>query len=693
MNSKMNLKTIIQSGILPTICRQCDMHCGINVEIENGKIVKISGLKSHPQNQGRLCPKAPAAMDMVYHPERLLKPLKKDEDGSFHEIPLSQAMDEIAAKLIELKERHGARTVSCWQGEALGFAQQEKYARRFIHAFGSPNFFSCDSLCWGSRYLAYNLVQGYWNSCPDFLHSDLVVFWGTNPPVSHPTFMVPLTEGRKKGAGLIVIDPRRTRIARQADLHLRLLPGSDGALAWGLIRYLIEGGYYDKEFVKNYTVGFEDFIIYAQKFSSEFVAEQTGLTREEIIECGRMFADNLPKVANYVGVSLEHQDNGVNNVRVIACLGALCGAIDIRGGDLWPESMGERDLTLYNELPLTNQKPVGAEKFPVLYDMIKECHTMTAMEYMLGQGDYPIRALILTGGNPANTNPNSEKVAKALSSLDLLVVRDLFLSETARLAHYVLPAASFLERSELHFYSHYQLVSLSRKILEMPGVQDEYSFWHDLSHLLGFGEKYFQWKTETEVNCWLLEPTGITLAELEENPAGMQYKPVKHRKYRDHPFPTPSGRLEFSSSYLEGHSLPPLPEYVEPLYLRGNSRDYPLILITGARKSVYYHSRFHNIPRFRKLYPRAEVEIHPEDADQLGIEDGDQVRVVSEIGSITLAAKIVKEEDTRQGIIQISHGWEQESNVNRITYDCINDSISGFPQLTSVPVRMEMERN
>ncbi len=169
----------------------------------------------------------------------------------------------------------------------------------------------------------------------------------------------------------------------------------------------------------------------------------------------------------------------------------------------------------------------------------------------------------------------------------------------------------------------------------------------------------------------------------------MQYKPVKYRKYRDHPFPTPSGKLEFSSSYLDGRSLPPLPEYIEPLYLRGNSRDYPFIMITGARKNVYYHSRLRNIPRFRKRYPGAEVEIHPEDAGELGIEDGDQVRVVSEIGSITLPAKIVQGEDTRQGIIQISHGWEQESNVNRITYDLINDPISGFPQLTSVPVRIE----
>jgi len=685
----VNAKTVVKTGTLPTICRQCDMHCGIKVHIKNGKLIKISGLDSHPENRGSVCPKGLAAIDTVYHEERLLKPLKKRPDGSFEEIPLGQAMTEIATKLLEIKEKHGARAVGCWQGEALGFAQQEKYARRFIHAFGSPNFFSCDSLCWASRYLAYGLVQGYWNPYSDVQNANLIILWGTNPPVSHPTFMKSIKEGRRKGAKLIVIDPRLTRIAKQADMHLRPLPGSDGALAWGLIHYLIEKKRYDTGFIENYTTGFEEFSAYAKEFTPELVAQKTDLTEHEIIGCCQMIVENLPRVANYVGVSIEHQDNGVNNLRAIACLGGLCGAVDIPGGDLWPEVMGVRDLNLYEKLPLADQKPVGADRFPVLYSFTKECHTMTGMDYILGKGEYPLRGLIICGGNPANTNPNAQKVAQAFSSLDLLVVRDLFLSETAKLAHYVLPAASFLERSELHFYTQHQWVSLSRKIMEIPGVVDEYSFWHELAHRLGFGEEYFPWETEQEVNSWLLEPTGITVDELQKRPEGMRYKPIKHQKFRDRLFPTPSGKFEFSSHYLEELGYPALPEYVEPLYLRDRSKDYPFILITGARKIVFLHSRFRNIQRFRRLHPRAEVEIHPEDAGRLGLQDNDQVRVMSKIGSITLPAKIVQEAEIRPGVIQITHGWEQESNVNRITFDMVNDPISGFPQVTSVPVRLE----
>lgn len=684
-------KTVIENGVLPTICRQCDMHCGIDAHFEDGKITKITSLKTHIQNRGRLCPKGSAAVETVYHPDRLLKPLKRGKDGRYREITLEQAMEEIAAKLLEIREKHGARAVSCWQGEALGFAQQEKYARRFIHAFGSPNFFSCDSLCWASRQLAYTLVQGYWNSCPDFRNASLVVFWGTNPPVSHPTFMVPFTEGRENGSRLIVIDPRLSNIAKQADLHLKPLPGSDGALAWGIIRYLLQQENYDKEFVVNHTVGFKEFAAYAQQFTPEYVSSQTGLTRQEILDCCGMIAESLPKMINYVGVSIEHQDNGVNSVRTIACLGAICGAVDIQGGDLWPEGMGERDLTLYRELPLTEISPVGADRYPVLYEMIKECHTMTGMEYMLGKGEYPVKAMILSGGNPANTNPNSGKVEEALSNLELLVVRDMFLTETTRLAHYILPAASFLERTELHVYSHYQHVSVSRKVLEIEGVKDEYSFWHDLSHRLGFGDKYFPWKTESEVNRWLLKPTGISLEDLEVHPEGMEYKPVRYRKYTSVPFPTPSGKVELRSDYLETLGLSPLPTYQEPLYLREGNKDYPYILITGARKAVYYHSRFRNINRFRKLHPEPEAEFHPLDADRLGLKDGETVRISSKIGSITVLVKIMKSDEIREGIIQVTHGWEQESNVNRLTFDEINDPISGFPQLTSIPVNVEKE--
>jgi formate dehydrogenase (coenzyme F420) alpha subunit len=681
-------KTILEDGTVASICRQCDMHCGIEVHIEAGKIRKISGLKTHPQNEGRLCPKGPAAVEMVYHPERLQKPLKRMGDGSFKEISLDQAMDEIAAKLIDTKKRYGARAVACWQGEALGFAQQERYARRFIHAFGSPNYFSCDSLCWAGRHIAYSLVQGYWNACPDFEHAGITLFWGTNPPVSHPTFMIPFDKGRKKGSKLIVIDPRRTKISVKADLHLRPLPGTDGALAWYLISYMIKNSLYDKKFVQNYSVGFDDFTAYSERFSFDYVCSQTGLAEGEIEACCKLIGENIPRVVNYVGVSLEHQENGVNNVRAIACFGALCGAIDIKGGDLWPENLEERDLTLYKDYPLTELEPVGADRFPVLYDMIKECHTMTGMDYMLGEGTYPVKALIVSGGNPANTNPNSLKVARALSGLDLLVVRDLFMSETARLAHYVLPAASFLERTEVHVYSHYQMVSLSKKILEIPDVTDEYSFWHELARRLGFENRFFPWENEAALNEWMLEPTGISISYLDRHPEGIQYRPVRYKKYENISFPTPSGKFEFTSEYLERLGLSSLSEYIEPLYKRKKYDEYPLTLISGARKAVYYHSRFRNISRFRKLHPGAEVEINPLDAEKLDLQEGEKVLVTSETGSIVLPVKVLNAEDILPGLVQIAHGWEQGENVNRLTFDTINDPISGFPLLTSIPVRI-----
>ena len=684
----MKIRPIIQNGTVPTLCRQCDMHCGINVHFKNGKIIDITGLESHPQNKGKICHKGLAAIDTVYHEERILKPLKRKANGDFEEIPLEHAMDEITAKILEIKNKYGTRSIGVWKGEAIGFAQQEDYARRFIRAFGSPNYFSCDSQCFASRYLAYSLMQGYWGCCPDFANSKVIILWGTNPPLSHPTFMPSIAEGLEKGAKLIVIDPRFTNIAYKADKFIQPMPGTDGALAWGLIRYLIKTNNYDHNFVENYSTGFDDFAEYAKKFTPEYVQKETGINKKEIIEIAEIIASNIPQIANYVGVSLEHQHNGVQTIRAIAGLGGLCGAVDIKGGDPWYEGMGGQDLKLYETISLPNEKPIGANKFPVLYDFRKECHTMTAMEYILGNGEYPLRALIITGANPINTNPNVEKVRKAFSSLDLLVVRDLFLTETTKHAHYVLPAASFLERSELHYYQQYQRVALSAKVLYIPEVLDEYSFWHDLAHRLGFGKKYFPWKNEEEVNKWILKPTKITLEELKKHPEGIEYAPIRYKKYVNTPLPTPSGKFEFKSKYLEKLGYPGLPEYEPPMYNSKNREKFPFILLTGARKYLFTHSRFRNIKRFRTVHPEAEVEINPHDALKLGISDNEYIKIASEIGSMTIKAHIVSENEMLPGILQITHGWEKDGNVNWITYDLINDPISGFAHINAVPVRI-----
>jgi len=685
----MKIKTIVQDGIIPTLCRQCDMHCGINVHIKNGRIVDITGIESHPQNRGKICHKGLASIDTVYHQDRILKPLKRDPNGNFKKIPLNQALDEITDAIIKIKNRFGKSSISVWKGEAIGFAQQEDYARRFIRAFGSPNYFSCDSQCFASRYLAYSLMQGYWSCCPDFANARLIILWGTNPPLSHPTFMPSIGEALDKGAKLIVIDPRLTNIAYQAHKFIQPMPGTDGALAWGIIRFLIKNNGYDRNFVKNYSIGFDEFAEYANRFTPEFVENQTGIPKKEVIEIGTMIASNIPHIANYVGVSLEHQYNGVQTIRTIAGLGGICGAVDIKGGDPWYKGMGGRDLKLYQSVQLPDEKPIGADKFPVLYDFRKECHTMTAMEYILGKGEYPLRSIIMTAANPVITNPNEKKVREAFSMLDLFVVRDLFLTETAKLAHYVIPAASFLERSELHYYSQLQRVAVSTKIAEIPDVMDEYSFWRELAYRLGFGNKYFPWKNEEEVNRWILEPTNITLEELKKHPEGIQYAPIEYRKYQNIPLPTPSGKFEFKSKYLEKLGYPALPEYEPPIYTNKNRKKYPFILLTGARKYLFTHSRFRNIERFRTVHPEAEIEIHPSDASHLGISNGSYVKITSEIGSMVIKAHIVDKNEILPGIVQITHGWDNEENVNKLTYDLVNDPISGFSHINAVPVQMK----
>jgi len=684
----MKGKTVIERGVINTLCRQCDMRCGQEIFIEGGRVTEIKGLETHPQNRGRICHKGRAAVDLVNHPDRLLKPLKRRSDGTFREISYDQAMSEIAETLVKIKNQVAPRSVGVWKGEALGFFQQEEYARRFVHAFGSPNYFSNDSECFNGRFIGYKVVQGYWNPCPDFERTDLMVFWGSNPPFSHPPLARLIANGRDRGAKVIVVDPRLTPIGYKADLFIQPLPGTDGALAWGFIRHLIETQNYDRPFVEKHSVGFDLLAQYAKRFDPDYVEKQTGVPKEIFIQAARMISENRPKIAHYVGNGLEHHENGINNIRAVACLGGLCGALDIEGGDPWPETMGGRDLTLYHELPLLDQKPIGADKFPVLYQLRRECHTMLAMDYMLGNGDYPLRGLIITGANPVLTNPNSRKVKEAFASLDLLVVRELFLTDTAKLAHYVIPAASFLERSELHYHTHCQLVTLTTKVLEIPGVHDEYTFWRDLAQRLGFAERYFPWANEEEVNRWILEPTGITLEELKKHPEGIVYKPIRFGKYATKPLATPTGKFEFSSQYLKDLGYPEIPEYVPPRHLSSPRKEFPLILTTGARKYLYLHSRYHNIRRFRSSIPNAEVEIHPADADRLDIKDKERVRVVSEYGFIDIPAKVMHEKEILPGVLQIPHGWG-DANVNLLTPDLVNDPISGFPLLKAIPVRIE----
>jgi formate dehydrogenase (coenzyme F420) alpha subunit len=678
---------MVKNNFKHSICRMCNDHCGIKVNFEDNKIVEIEGTKDHLWNRGRLCAKGRLGIDMIYAPDRILKPLKKTGNG-WVEIELEEALDEIAQKIKKIKHTYGARSFGLWKGEAVGFEQQEDLARRFIHAFGSPNYFSNDSACVNGRIIGYKLTCGGYPA-PDFANSKCIIVWGGNPPAAHPNMTQHILEAKKNGAKLIVVDSRLSLIARKADIFVQIRPGTDGALAHGITRALINLGAADMDFINNHTVGFEKLKNYVQAFTPEMVQNETGLEKDTLSEIVTLIAQRAPAVVNYVGNGLEHHENGVNNIRAVACITGLIGAFDVKGGSYFKDSLETQNLRLYTEIPLIHLDPIGAKEFPVLYDMVKECHTMTAMNTFINEEPYPIKGLVVTAANPLLTNPNTNKVKKAFQNLDLLVVRDLFMSETAELADYVLPAASYLERCELQYYSTLQVVGISEKLFTLPEVQSEYDFYHSMAHKLGFGD-YFLWKNEEELNEWLLKPSGISVETLRSHPQGYQYKTIQYEKYKTNGkgFNSPSGKIEFTSNYLKKMGYDELPKYKSPAYCLAKNEEFPFTLMTGARKMLFLHGRYRNFKRMRTAYPNPEMEIHPIDALRLNLKNGDRVKVTSRIGSLVIQIKIKAENEILEKLVQITHGWK-DANVNLITHDDIFDSIDGFPLMKSMQVNIE----
>lgn len=682
-----------EKKIVKSLCRMCDDHCGIDCWMEDGKVVKIEGNKEHVWNRGRLCIKGSHGTDMVYAPDRIRKPLKRTGQG-FVEIPLEQALDEIAGKIRTIQGTYGPQSVGVWKGEAVGFAQEEELARRFIHAIGSPNYFSNDSACFAGRWIGYSLVYGRWNAQPDFENSRCIIIWGANPPHAHPNMTQQINRAREKGASLIVIDPRYSPIARQADLFVQVKPGSDGAFAWGLMRELIQNGWIDHEFIRDFTVGFDQVKEYAGIFTYEYVARETGCDAETLIrETALKIKESMPHTVVYVGNGLEHHENGINNIRACAYLDGLIGAVDQKGANYSPVGFPMKELVLYNEKPLLELNPVGRGRFPILYHYRQECHTMTLMDQILTGKPYPFKAMVLTGANPAMTNPNSSKVRKALSALELLVVHDLFLSETAQLADYILPAASYLERSELHVHGGYQTITLTNRMIGPdPGITDEYTMFRELAVRLGAGE-YFPWKDEDQLNEWLISDSGVSMDVLRSNSSGYQYAQKVYEKHKirkenqEKPFNTRTGKFEFTSEILKEYGYQELAEYIPP---KSNTTDpaRPFTLVTGARKVMYYHGRNHNIPALASALTEAEMEINEKDAARLHLQDGDMVKVASSIGHMTVRARIMEGDEIGEGVVQITHGWKKH-NVNNITHDDTFDPISGFPLMKSVQVSIE----
>lgn len=669
-----------------TVCMLCFQVCGINAHVRDGKLINVEGMEEHPFSRGILCKRGYNLPYYIYAPDRLKYPLKRNTEGSFNRITWDEALDTIAEKLTRIKEKFGAHAVGISVGSkgAEDF-QVSAFAQRWRGAFGTPNMFSIEAHCFRSRIMARILTFGaYPLSDPD--NAECIILWGHNPDASEPPLAARIKKLLDEGLSLIVIDPKRIPLAKKG-IHLQIRPGTDCALALAMINIIIKEGLYDKEFVDNYTVGFERLIDRVKEYTPEKVAKICDVLPADIYHVSRIFAGAKSSCIEQGICSLDQHINGFQTNRALAILQAITGNFNKPGGWCLNPFMRMPDLRLPEGYK--TEMPIGCEKFPIFHsfwNMVAPYgRQMDLPEAILNGKPYPVKGMLVNGSNLAAAWPDSDRFDKALRHLDLLVVMDLFMTQTARMAHFVLPASANPER--LGIAMNYGLTGgmsyclLNRKIVDAPGeCWPDWKFFSELGHRMGY-EKQFPWKDDDALVDYLLEPSGITRQQLEENPSGLWFGERSYdmsKKIR-----TPSGKVELYSQTLADAGYDPIPKHVEnphsPEVVPDLIKEYPLIAMTGYRVPEYCGWQFRNIPQIRHLAPDPLVEIHPHTARQYNLSNGEEVIIETVDKEIMMKAALT--EDMKPGVIGITHGWEDGQNANVLTKLEPNDPVTGYPAL------------
>ncbi|KJR41728.1 formate dehydrogenase [Candidatus Magnetoovum chiemensis] len=652
-----------------SICRICHGGCGAVVYTENGKIVKVKGDSSSPLSRGWMCIKGLRSPDIANHRDRLRAPLKrvgKKPSAAFKEISWHDALDEISHRIDNIKTASGAQSIAIGQGTGR---HHYMHVVRFANALGTPNWYEPGlAQCFIPRITVSNLTYGGF-LCADYYNNETkpacIMFWGHNPLVSSADGELAVNVNRalqSKSVKTIAVDPRRSETAKKCSIWLPVRPGTDAALALSMINVIIEGSLYDAEFVNNWCAGFDDLKQHVKPFTLKWAETITGVKADDIKQAAIIYASNKPSALEW-GVGIEQNANSLQTARALAILRALTGSIDTPGGDILGMKLLKAYPTLRDKLPKDAAKNrLGAETFKLLGGWrayMPSAHIPALLDAMISGNPYKIRALMIFGNNPLLTVANSRKVCDALSSLDFVVVTDLFKTPTCLFADYVLPAAFWTEIEHLIAYPLVaeNMVFAQSKITQTGQCRQDEWIIDEISKRLNLTGSNMTYR---DIFDYQLSSIGMTFDELLKN-EGYYSIPHKYYKYKDEGlFKTPSKKVELKSSILERLGCDALPTYTEPsespLSAPEIHKDYPFVLITGARKREFFHSEHRMIASLREKYskdPRAEI--HLETAKALDIQDDDWTLISTIRGQIRMRAKLTK--DIAPNVISVEHGW------------------------------------
>ena len=658
----------LKSRVVRSACRGCHGVCQVLVHLEGGRVVKVTGDPESPTSRGYICSKGKAAPSFLYHPDRLKSPLRrKGERGRnrWERISWEEALHEIADRFSSIKAESGAEYVALGQGTGRPHTE---WTGRFANAFGTPNFIGPAHICYIPRVIASGLtmgrlpvsdIYGFGGETPA-----CILIWGCNITETGAADGMcggMLQRAIKKAGKVIVVDPRRIGPAENADHWLQVRPGTEGALALAFIHVIIEEGLADRDFVDEYTVGFDQLEEHIRGYTPEWAETITRVRAEEIVQAARTFALNTPACLQW-GNGIDMSLCSFQTARSMLTLMAITGNIDRPGGMVfWVPPKGVKPKSLLvnpeqggqNFLPAGQaDKMIGNRKFP----FCPNTHTPTFWESVNRGEPYRVRGLWLIGTNPLVTGTQGLKIERALKEhLEFTVVSDIFMTPTAQLADIVLPAATWLEQDDVVYFHKIWCVLARRKVAQYEDARDDRDIIFDLAHLLEL-DGAFPWKNSEEYLEWVLKDSGLSFEEFCEQ--GILYGRMRYRKYEDEGFQTPSGKIELFSRIMEHAGASPLPIYREPPFstvAEKPDHPFPLILMSGAKIMPFFHSELRQIDALRKENPDPLLEIHPDTAASLGIGEGDWIWAESPLNRAKLRARLF--DGIAPDVVNAQHAW------------------------------------
>lgn len=647
----------------------CWDSCGFLVTVEDGKVTKVEGNPEHPITQGKICGRGRMLKNRTNSEDRLLYPLKKT-GGSFQRISWKQALDEIAEKLAYYKESLGSTSV-LHSHDYANSGLLSNLDSRFFNLYGGVTELT-GSICWGAGIEAQNWDFGdaYSHAPEDLANSKHVVIWGRNVARTNMHLFQNLQSVKKNGTKIYVIDPIYNATAKLASEYISIKPGFDGLLAAGIMKELLRLNLQDEEFLANYTVGFPHLKALLDSVTLEYISEVTEVSTDLITQLAEIYADR--PVSTIMGLGMQRYENGGNTIRLLDALVAVSGNIGIPGGGANYANKQVGQSFTFNEMAMPERKTASRS-----FTMMRQA------EGILSAIDPEIKMGIVTCGNPLTQVPDTSKVKEAFLSLETLVVIDQYMTDTAELADYVLPAATAFEAEDVYYssmYHHY--VNHGPKLVEPPGeAKPDAWIWAELANRLDFGEEFnFTREEFMKMGLSSLAEKGITLDKIREEK--FAELPVDKIPWADRNFKTLSGKYEFTSSAaLDGNiklSMPSETKWTNPAL----AEKYPYTLLTIHPLRSNHSQHFHLF----QPEPYVKVEIASSVAAEKGLKEQDHVRVWNDRGEIYGKVSVLKA--AHPGTVNIDEGLSARfgGSVNQLTssresdnglgstlYDCLVD--------------------